>query len=148
MENLNNDILSSHFTISEFVKSETAKRLGIDNTPSREVINNLKFGTTYILEPLRLMYGKPIIINSGYRCEKLNRAVGGVSNSYHLAGKAADIKLASNDEAEKLFQLLKKNKLVDVCLFEHASSSIWLHVQWRPEGNPRHHFNYNFKAYV
>lgn len=149
MENLNlNEQLTEHFLLSEFTKSSTARRLNIANIPSKEIVENLKYGCVHILEPLRSKVGIPIRINSGYRCERLNRAVGGVSNSYHLQGCAADIHLDSNNDAELLFQALKKIDAVDVCLFEHAATSIWLHVQWRPNGKPRCIFNYNFKAYV
>lgn len=149
MENLNlKQQLTEHFVLSEFTKSNTARRLNIANIPSNEVIENLRYGCAHILEPLRAKVGIPIKINSGYRCEHLNRAVGGVQNSYHLKGCAADIHLDNNNDAEILFQSLKLIEAVDVCLFEHAGASIWLHVQWRPNGNPRRIFNYNFKANV
>ena len=80
-----------HFTLKEFVKSDTARRLGIDNTPSPQVEERLRQLVDYVLDPLREAYGKPIYVNSGYRCPALNRAVGGVAHSQHLTGEAADI---------------------------------------------------------
>ena len=82
--------LSPHFTLEEFTVSQTATRLGIDNTPSGQVIANLQNLCVNLLEPLRLRVG-PIKISSGYRCSLLNKRVGGASNSDHLYGCAADI---------------------------------------------------------
>ena len=84
-------LLTEHFALEEFTRSETAERLGIDNTPSEAVVEHLRRLCVLVLEPLRQRFGKPIRINSGYRCPALNRAVGGVRNSRHLTGDAADI---------------------------------------------------------
>lgn len=80
-----------YFTITELTKSATATKQGIDNTPSAEVTANLTALVDKVLDPLREIYGKPIYVSSGYRCPKLNKAVGGVSNSQHLKGEAADL---------------------------------------------------------
>ena len=69
--------LSKHFTLDELTKSATAIRLGIDNIPNETELENLQKLVDNILEPLRVHYGRPIIITSGFRCEKLNKAVGG-----------------------------------------------------------------------
>jgi len=82
--------LSPHFTLEEFTVSQTATRLGIDNTPSGQVIANLQNLCVNLLEPLRLRVG-PIKISSGYRSSLLNSKVGGATNSDHLYGCAADI---------------------------------------------------------
>lgn len=73
--------LSKHFTLDEFIKSRTAVRLGIENFPTSEHLENLRDLVEQILEPLRVHYGRPVIITSGYRCEALNKAVGGAKNS-------------------------------------------------------------------
>ena len=83
--------LSEHFRLSEFVSSPTARRLRIDNTPDSAALHNLQLLCTYLLEPIRKAFRQPIIINSGYRCRQLNRAVGGAQRSLHLSGRAADI---------------------------------------------------------
>lgn len=80
-----------HFTLAEFLKSDVAKKKAIDNTPSFEVVNHLEELVDEFLEPLRNALGFPIVVSSGYRCPKLNTAVGGVSTSAHLTGYAADI---------------------------------------------------------
>ena len=139
-------IKSEFFSLAELIKSSTATKHHIDNTPPADVIKNLQYGVDMILDPLRRIYGKPIIITSGYRCPKLNTLVGGVSNSWHTQGNAADIHVASLTEATKLFSNLQKIPSVDTVLFEHSNSGQWLHVQWNIAKTPRHHFNFNYKA--
>lgn len=140
------EIKSEYFTLSELTKSETAARHKIDNTPSKAIIDNLQYGVNMVLDPLRRLYGQPIRINSGYRCEKLNKLVGGVPNSWHQVGNAADIHISSAEEAKILFANLQKLPSVDTVLFEHSKTAQWLHVQWNMAKNPRHHFNFNYKA--
>ena len=81
-----------YFTIEELTRSTTAQLRNIDNTPSPQVISNLTALVDNILDPLREAWGKPIRVNSGYRCPKLNSAVGGSATSEHRYGMAADIK--------------------------------------------------------
>jgi uncharacterized protein YcbK (DUF882 family) len=84
--------LSPNFTLAELTRSRIAAQHGIDNTPPPEAIENLKILARDILQPIRDMVGKPILVTSGYRCEALNKLVGGVSASQHQTGEAADIK--------------------------------------------------------
>lgn len=142
----NTEIKSDYFTLAELTKSETAARHKIDNTPPAAIIKNLQYGVDMVLDPLRRLYGKPIKINSGYRCPQLNKLVGGVTNSWHQEGNAADIHIESADEAKILFSNLQKLPSVDTVLFEHSKTAQWLHVQWNMAKNPRHHFNFNYKA--
>lgn len=137
---------SENFTLQELIHSTTADKHNITNIPDAEQTRNLQYGVDMVLQPLRNKYGKPIVITSGYRCAALNKLVGGVANSYHLQGNAADIRVHSQDEAKELFQILKTIPSVDVALFEHSTSSCWLHVQWNMNKTPRHHFNFNFIA--
>lgn len=141
-----NQLKSDYFTIEELIKSSTAKRLKIDNTPSSDVLKNLQYGVDMVLDPLRRIIKKPIIITSGYRCEKLNKAVGGVSNSWHQQGNAADIHITDEGNAREIFEILKTFPSVDTILFEHSRNSQWIHVQWNMAKTPRHHYNFNFKA--
>ena len=85
--------LSENFRLKEFIESPTAERLGIDNRPDWEAVINLRNLCREVLQPLRDHEGKPIHINSGYRCPELNEAVHGVGDSQHLRGEAADIHL-------------------------------------------------------
>lgn len=141
-----NQLKSDYFTLQEFIKSTTATRLKIDNTPSAEILRNLEFGVQMILDPLRRIHQQPIIITSGYRCAQLNKAVGGVANSWHTKGNAADIHIKDEDEAREIFDILKTLPSVDTALFEHSRSSQWIHVQWDMTMTPRHHFNFNYIA--
>lgn len=139
-------IKSDFFTLEEFTRSSTAKRLKIDNTPSDEVVRNLQYGVQMVLEPLRRIIKAPIIITSGYRCSALNKAVGGVANSWHTKGNAADLRIKDEEEAKVIFQALKTLPSVDTVLFEHSAKSIWMHVQWDMSRTPRQHFNFNYQA--
>ena len=100
--------LSKHFTLDELIKSATAQRKGIDNFPTAEHLENLRDLVEQILEPLRVHYGRPIIITSGYRCEKLNKAVGGSKTSQHCLGMAADIRSVSDKRCDnkELFDMI------------------------------------------
>ena len=142
----NKEIKSDYFTLAELTKSETAARHKIDNTPPAAILVNLQYGVDMVLDPLRRLYGKPIRINSGYRCAQLNKLVGGVPNSWHQEGNAADIHIESLDDAKILFDNLQKLPSVDTVLFEHSKTAQWLHVQWNKTRTPRHHFNFNYKA--
>ena len=139
-------IKSDFFTLEEFTRSSTAKKLKIDNTPSDEVIRNIEYGVQMVLDPIRRILQTPITITSGYRCSALNKAVGGVSNSWHTKGNAADIRVKNEEEAKAIFQVLKTLPSVDTVLFEHSANSIWMHVQWDMERTPRHHYNFNYQA--
>lgn len=127
-----------HFTMDELTHSATAIRKGIDNTPDSKVKANLTALVANILDPLREAYGKPIVVSSGYRCAKLNRAVGGVARSQHLSGQAADLQSAgkSRSEHKKLFDLARKLNLpYDQLIDEHDYK--WVHISFNPKGNRR-----------
>jgi uncharacterized protein YcbK (DUF882 family) len=102
-----------YFTIKELTKSGTAMRLGIDNNPDKKALLNLEKLIKYILDPLREAYGKPIVISSGYRCEKLNRILGGSKTSQHATGEAVDIRSVSDtpEDNKELFDLIQKLNL-------------------------------------
>ena len=142
----NKEIKSEFFTLAELAKSETAARHKIDNTPSASIVANLQYGVDMVLDPLRRLYGQPIKINSGYRSSQLTKLVGGVPNSWHQLGNAADIHISSAEEAKILFNNLQKLPSVDTVLFEHSKTAQWLHVQWDKARTPRHHYNFNFRA--
>ena len=82
---------ASYFKFSELTASATAERLAIDNTPPRAAQQMLTVLVEQLLDPIRRRYGAPIIVTSGFRCPALNTAVGGVANSHHILGCAADI---------------------------------------------------------
>lgn len=123
----------SHFTLNELTKSATAKRLKIDNTPTEKVLKNLVELIDKVLEPLRKAYGKPIIVTSGYRCPKLNKAVGGSATSQHVLGQAADIRSVSDDPKENkvIFdtakRLIEEGKIKVGQLIDEYSYN-WVHI--------------------
>ena len=124
--------VTMHFTIEELYASDTAKRLGINNKPTTQKMINLVYLAAFVLEPLRVAMGRPINISSGFRCEQLNKAVGGVYNSQHLKGQAADINI-DGDMAfgRKIFDYIKNHLTFDQLIWEHDRSGIyWVHVSY------------------
>lgn len=127
-----------YFTMSELTSSPTARRKGIDNTPNGVQRAALTALVTNILDPLREAYGKPIVVTSGFRCPRLNRAVGGVAKSQHMKGEAADIRTLSDrpSDNKKLFDLIIKLGLpFDQCIDEYGYN--WIHVSYTSQGNRR-----------
>ena len=122
-----------YFTINELCKSATANRLKIDNTPDKQVIANLTALVDNVLDPLRTAWKQPIIVTSGYRCPKLNKAVGGVPLSQHTLGQAADIHTVSDKPSDnkRLYELIQSLGLpVDQCINEYGYN--WIHVSFSP----------------
>lgn len=122
-----------YFTIQELTKSATASRRGINNTPDEIVKMNLTLLVEKILDPLREAWGAPIIVTSGYRCGRLNKAVGGAAKSQHMYGQAADIRTVSDkpEDNKKLFDLIRELKLpYDQLIDEYGFN--WVHVSYGP----------------
>ena len=119
-----------YFELSEFIASSEAKKRGIDNTPSFEVVDHLSELCGKILDPLRASYGKPITVTSGYRCPKLNQVVGGVATSAHKTGYGADLQTRDLDGFMKfLVEWLRATKTkFDQVLFEKKGKTRWVHV--------------------
>ena len=132
--------LSEHFKLGEFTKSSSHPE--VYNIPSHEAIANLKRICTW-LEVLRKRYGKPIIINSGYRSPQLNRKIGGVKNSNHLTGCAVDIRVTGMEQAKQYAEILREyadesHQDFDELLIEkNRYGAIWLHFAVRAKGNRR-----------
>ncbi len=121
--------LSEHFLLSEFLNLGKYP----DNIPTPQVVNNLAYGCRHLLESARQAIGCPIIINSGYRNPRVNRFVGGVHNSQHMLGQAADIRPKDPTQFQQLVTFLKAHTLTDQLL----TGSGWLHISWNPNGKPR-----------
>jgi hypothetical protein len=127
-----NTPITMHFTIEELYASATAKAKGINNKPNVQQTINLVYLTAYVLEPLRVAMNEPIKIGSGFRCQALNKAVGGVYNSQHLKGQAADLCIDGDmKKGKKWFDYIRKNLPFDQLIWEHNSKgSYWVHVSY------------------
>lgn len=124
--------LSPHFTLQEMTATNHP---ALQDEPSVQVIINLVYLCAVVLEPLRKMLGHPVRINSGYRSVRLNKEVGGVPNSYHLTGRAADIFCKSLGDARLILVYLRDIPQVDLAMIE-KKRGFWVHVQ--TSENPRH----------
>lgn len=126
----NQSSMGKHFTMGEMVASSTADRLAIDNRLPKAYVGNVQGLIDQVLDPLREWYGRPIFVNSGYRCEALNKAVGGVEGSYHLTGCAADIDARDRRENEKLFAFIRAHLPFTELGWEGGGK--WVHVALVP----------------
>lgn len=122
-----------YFTIKEFEQSGTARMFGIDNRVPVDLQPNIEALVDKVLDPLREAYGKPIVVMSGYRCDKLNRAVGGAVNSHHKKALAADIvgRPATVSENKRIFQLVLELGLPFTQLIDEQNYS-WIHISYDP----------------
>lgn len=129
-ENLNDVRLSPHFKLGEFLNLDKYA----DNTPTMQAVANMTYGCHMLLEPARQVVG-PIIINSGFRNSRVNTLVGGVKNSQHLLGQAADIRPRDPAKFQQLIDFLQHHPQTDQLL----TGSGWLHISWNPIATPRHY---------
>lgn len=118
--------MGKYFSIAELVKSDTADRLGISNRIPKDLLPNVQKLIAEVLDPLREWYGHPIYVNSGYRCEELNKAVGGAETSFHLTGCAADLDVHSREENQKLFEYIRERLPYTELGWEGGGQ--WVHV--------------------
>lgn len=121
------------FSIKELCKSSTAKKLNIDNTPSAEIKQNLTVLIEKCLDPIREVFGNPIMVTSGYRCSQLNAACGGSPTSEHKTGFAADIDTSDNI---RLWDVItsgnfKWTQLINEYPDEEGEPS-WIHISYNP----------------
>jgi hypothetical protein len=121
--------LSENLELSEVIRSESAKRLGVNNTPTAEHIENLKALAENIFQPIRDHFGVPIRISSGYRSAALNKKIGGAKVSQHLSGEALDL---DNDNTsitnKEIFDFIVENLDFDQVINEFDYS--WVHVSY------------------
>lgn len=130
----NNERLSDNFTLEEFTRSETAERLGINNTPGEKELAALRVLVTRTLQPLREALGVTIHVNSGYRCPELNKAVGGVPTSQHQKGEAADLSI--DGKASDILEALENNNIpFDQAILYRKQN--FLHVSLKLDGVQR-----------
>ena len=132
---IENTLGMQYFTISELTRSSTAQSQGIDNTPTPAIRAKLETLITNCLDPIRRIYGRPIIVSSGYRSAALNAAVGGVANSQHTKGEAADLVPASGGSLAGIFRAAVQFGNFDQLIIERKGGSKWVHVSYT--GTPR-----------
>ena len=136
--------LTRNFTYEELRHSDVAERRGINNRPrtkeeEKRVIENLKALCMEVLQPLRDFLGKPVVISSGYRCAELNKAVGGVRNSQHMKGEAADIHVENTEHLLKIMHFIMDETDFDQVIWErNRAGTQWVHVSYKREGVNRH----------
>ena len=127
--------LSANFTLKELTKSDTATRLGLDNTPNDEALENLKLLCEKVLQPVREHFGKSVTVNSGYRSPESNAAVGGSKTSDHCKGQACDLEIDGipNPElAQWIMDNLDYTQLILEFYTQGQPNSGWVHVSYDP----------------
>jgi len=133
--------LSKNLTLAEVIRSESAKRNGIDNTPTAKHLENLKVIANNVFQPIREYFKTAINISSGYRSEKLNRLVPGTSlTSQHSIGEALDIDMdGTKIKNSQIFHYIKDNLEFDQLIWEMGDDSnpAWVHVSYKAEGKQR-----------
>ncbi len=121
-----------NFSISELVHSDNAIKAGIDNTPNITQIDNLLNLIFYCLQPIRDKLKKPMIITSGFRCEKLNKIIGGVADSQHLKGQAVDFHVNGMTPAQLIDFIVKSGVEYDQLINEYNK---WVHISFNKGKN-------------
>jgi len=133
--------ISEHITYNEATHSETAKRRGIDNTPTAEQLRRMVAVANAIFEPTRNHFGSPIGVNSFFRSEALNTAVGGAKQSQHVLGEAIDMDADKygTPTNKAIFDFIRANLPFDKLIWEFGDDENpdWVHVSHRLAGNRR-----------
>jgi zinc D-Ala-D-Ala carboxypeptidase len=133
--------LSKNLTLKEVTKSDTANRLGIDNTPEEFDIKNLRAIAEEVFQPLRDHFGVPLFVSSGFRSKKLNKAIGGSKYSQHMVGEALDIDadVYGRVTNRELFRFIKENLIFDQLIWEFGDDDTpnWVHVSYKDKGQNR-----------
>ena len=133
--------LSKNLSLAEFTRSQTAKRRGIDNTPTDDHLEAAKKLAENIFQPIREHFGKPIFITSGYRSEALNKAIGGSTTSQHSKGEAIDIDMDGHGKPTntEVFYYIKENLDFDQLIWEFGDDENpdWVHISFKAIGEQR-----------
>jgi hypothetical protein len=133
--------LSKNLTLKEAIKSNTASRLGIDNTPEAWEIHNLRAVAENVFQPIRDHFGVPIGVSSGYRSKELNKAIGGSKYSQHMIGEALDIDadIFGRVTNAEIFNFVKNNLEWDQMIWEFGDDKEpnWVHISYKESGKNR-----------
>jgi zinc D-Ala-D-Ala carboxypeptidase len=131
--------LSTNFSLSELTKSEAATRLGLDNTPALQIIENLEALVENILQPVRDKFG-PVVVTSGYRSPEVNKAIGGSTTSDHCKGQAADFEVLGKDNRELAIWIAENMQFTQLILEFYkpgVPDSGWVHCSYDPSNLKR-----------
>ena len=132
-------MVSKNISYAEATRSDTAKRLGIDNTPNDEQLENMKNVAENVFQPLREHFGCPIYVSSFFRSEALNRAIGGSSSSTHMKGEAMDLDADVYGKISNgvIFHYIKDNLEFDQLIWEFGDGKNpdWVHVSLSRNNN-------------
>jgi hypothetical protein len=124
-------LLTQHFRLSEFLDSETATRLDLDNTPSPDVLATLRNVLIPGMQQVRNILGKPVFITSGYRSPSVNAAVRGAANSQHVTGHAADFKCPSFGAPVEVAAELVRH-MAALKFDQLIAEGKWVHISFAP----------------
>lgn len=134
-------MLSPHFSLSEMTRSSNAARAGIENIPDAAATTNLTRLCVDVLEPLRALIGRAVVVSSGYRSPAVNKLAGGSATSQHCKGEAADLEVPGIDNLALAFALVKSGIPFDQLILEFHKvgdpASGWVHVSHKGKGNRR-----------
>lgn len=138
---MSNRKLSPNFTLGEMSRSTLAARHGLDNTPPQSAIHALELLCVEVLEPLRLLLGRPLVVSSGYRSSEVNKLMGGSPTSQHCKGEAADFECPGVPNLALALQLERAGIPFDQLILEFHTlgddASGWVHVSRRMNDRQR-----------
>ena len=129
--------LTPHFTLDEMLKSQTALRMGLDNSPEPDQLDSLLALCENVLEPIRIHWAKPVVVNSGFRALPVNRAIGSRDTSQHAKGEAADIEIPGIDNLALYYWIAEELDFDQLILefYTGEPSSGWVHVSYVGDEN-------------
>lgn len=130
--------IAKRFSLRELIRSEVAERSGWVDVPTMDTVLNLSELCRRILDPIAFRYGKAVVITSGWRSARLNKAVGGVDNSQHMTGHAADIRplqLSDMGQFWTIIQEMINNGIIDPDQVIYYRRRRFIHISW--SDNPR-----------
>ena len=136
--------LSENFTLQELIYSDTAVRMGIDNKPNDETVENLKILCENILEPIRSHFKAPVVVSSGYRSEAVCLAVGSSSKSQHIKGQAVDFEIfgiPNKDVTDWVVQNLDYDQCILEFWNDKEPNSGWVHCSYSKDNNRKQYLN-------
>jgi hypothetical protein len=136
--------LSKNFTLQELIYSDTAVRMGIDNKPNDETVENLKILCENILEPIRSHFKAPVVVSSGYRSEAVCLAVGSSSKSQHIKGQAVDFEIfgiPNKDVTDWVVQNLDYDQCILEFWNDKEPNSGWVHCSYSKDNNRKQYLN-------